>query len=59
MKVRLIPENIVVDAYLPISSLDNLLVMHDDPAVIKEKGMRWETRKNGTYEIAEESCSAK
>lgn len=59
MRVRLIPENVIVEAYLPISSLDNLLIKHDNEAIIKEKDTRWETRKRGTYEILEESCSAK
>lgn len=53
MKVRLIPENVIVDAYLPISSLDNLLVKYEDESIIKEKGARWETRARGTYEIVE------
>ena len=54
MKVKLIPENLIVDAYLPISSLDSLLVKHEDPVIIKEKGARWENRRKGSYEIIEE-----
>jgi len=45
---------VIVDAYLPISSLENLLVKHDNEAIVKEKGARWETRRKGTYEILEE-----
>jgi hypothetical protein len=59
MRAKLIPENLIVDAYLPISSLDNLLVKHEDPVIIKEKGARWESRKRGSYEVLEESCLEK
>jgi hypothetical protein len=52
MKIKLIPEQIETDGYLPISSLDNLLVRHDDPAIIKAKG-RWEYRAKESYEIVE------
>jgi hypothetical protein len=54
MKVRLIPEGLVVEAYLAISSLDELLVRHEDPAIIKEKSARWEYRSAGSYEVVEE-----
>ncbi len=54
MQVKLIPEELIVDSYLPISSLDNLLVQHTDPAIIKRLGSRWEHRKRGTYEIVED-----
>lgn len=53
MRVRLIPENVIVDAYLPISSLDNLLVKYEDESIIKEKGARWETRSRDSYQIIE------
>jgi len=55
MRVRLIPENVIVDAYLPISSLENLLVKHDNEAIVKEKGARWETRSRDSYQIIEVS----
>jgi hypothetical protein len=54
MKVRLIPEGLVAEAYLAISSLDELLVRHEDPAIIKEKSARWEYRSAGSYEVVEE-----
>ena len=54
MKVKLIPENQIVDAYLPISSLENLLVKYPDE-LVKQKGARWGTRRTGSYEIIREA----
>jgi hypothetical protein len=54
VRVKLIPEEIIVDAYLPISSLDNLLIQHVDPAIIKRRGSRWEHRRKGSYEVIED-----
>lgn len=54
MQVKLIPEGIIMSAYLLISSLDNLLVRYTDPAIINRRNSRWEHRKKGTYEIIED-----
>lgn len=51
MQVRLIPEGLIVDAFPAVSGLNNLLIKYSNPVVIKERGRRWDSRSQGTYEI--------
>jgi hypothetical protein len=53
MKVLLIPEKIVVEGYLMLSSLELLLIKYPDE-LVKQKGTRWDSRRLGNYEIIQE-----
>lgn len=53
MKIKLIPEGLIVDAYPVLSRPESLLIKYSDPAIIKQKERRWDFRSQGTYEIIE------
>ncbi len=53
MRVRLLPEGEIVDAYPNLSHKDHLLVRLSEELAVKKK-VRWESRADVSYEIVQE-----